>query len=379
MIIHIDRSRLVARQDCPQLRYWNYHYKGKGLQPRTAAPALGYGIALHAGFARILQGFPPGIVVDEVAMAYGTELHKQYLAEGMSAADATFFACEQSWLMAGQLLGWAKYRLPHILDEYDVVSIEDEFVIPFDDARQLVAMLRLDAMLRRKADGLHFILDFKSLSNVSTDWMVHHERSVQTMFYTLALERLLEEYVGGILYEGLVKGYSRIETAASSPWKGKLLQQSPICYGWGNGFEIRPGYTATKGYKKVALFEQPGIDILAYMELHGLDKELFVSIPPVKPTPRELERFRRSTLLAETRFAQKVAMTEAAMERDPEVGKAVMELEFERSLERCWKYGTRNGCPFVHLCHQGMDPDENDLFVAREPHHSSENHNGEEE
>lgn len=373
MIIQLDRSRLVARQDCPQLRYWNYHHQGMGLQPRQAAHALAFGIALHEGFACILKGEHPDQVAQRLIVTFGNELFPQYLAQGYTRDEAAFFASEQCWLLAALLRGWSKYRLPGILAEYDVESVEQEFQVPFDDAHKVQAMLRLDAQLRRKDDGLRFILDFKSLSNVSTDWMVHHEKSVQTMFYTLALERHLDEYVGGILYEGLVKGYSRLETAASSPWRGKLLQQSPICYGWSNGKEVRPTYTSTKGYKKVALFELDGLDILAYLELHGLDKELFVSIPPIKPTPQELERFRQQTVRAETRFHQQVENVNNAVARNPDVGLSLMETEFERHLERCWKYGTRHGCPFVPLCHQGMDPNDNDLFEPREPHHTTEN------
>lgn len=50
-----DRSRTEAYQRCPRLRYWNYHFGGRGIEPTRRSLALVVGGCVHEGLAIALQ------------------------------------------------------------------------------------------------------------------------------------------------------------------------------------------------------------------------------------------------------------------------------------------------------------------------------------
>jgi len=116
------------------------------------------------------------------------------------------------------------------------------------------------------------------------EWF-HHERSVQTMFYTLALERLLNEYVGGILYEGLGEGVLVSKPLPRPRGRASCYSSRPSATDGATVSRFAPAYTATKGYKKVALSSSdprhPGLH-----ELHRAEKSCSSASPPVKPDAR---------------------------------------------------------------------------------------------
>ena len=54
--IWTDRSRVLAWQRCPRLRWWNYEYGGRGIVPLNLSIPLTTGAAVHEGLAELVAG-----------------------------------------------------------------------------------------------------------------------------------------------------------------------------------------------------------------------------------------------------------------------------------------------------------------------------------
>ena len=105
--------------------------------------------------------------------------------------------------------------------EYEVAQFDGKPAIEqawdWELAPGLKQHLRMDAILRRKDDGLLHILDYKSAKYVSEGWRDKFEHSNQTELYVQALKDRTGT-VGGMSDEGLIKGAYRKDTARSSKY-----------------------------------------------------------------------------------------------------------------------------------------------------------------
>lgn len=361
MTIKLDRSRIEARQDCELLRYLSYHYRGKGIGPLEMPGPLLAGIVMHqcldhlttaARLSSLEEAWPH---IEQCLAAYRTELQTYGYDD--------HYVQEQWWLLTCLVKGFAVVRLPNILREYHIISTEQEFVTELMPG--LDVMLRLDAVARHKGTNQLAILDYKTLKTVSTDWMIHHERSIQTMMYTYLLEEFSGEYVMGIQYEGLCKGYSQLDTAKSSPYQGREIQFSPFCYCYvgSNGaisWDWKSGLCRRACWD---VFSSPKDLLLAMGD--KLEAQ-FPTIPPVKPVPEHWERFKHQVSRAEKAFLDRMEYLRPEHELEDAF------LFFEQNLSRCNKYGLKSRCPFLGICHQCEDPDDPSVYTPRVPHHASE-------
>lgn len=385
----VDRSRIVQRQVCPMSRYLGYDFNATGITRVHTGSALAFGIAMHAGLERILRAAASDTAVDEtdlfaaiqtdVVVPYSEQVKAAVLAETKDAAQAMHKSTEQAWLLSMLLYGWYKQRLPRILAEYTIEAVEEEFTASLSDDLRL--MLRIDVVLRHRVNGLLYILDFKSLGNVTDDWMVKQEHSAQTSLYIYALEQHRDEYVAGIMYEGLAKGTSRKDTNEKSPWFGHTLQTTPLCYVYTNDEEVRHEYTKAKGWRKVPAWQLVPDAATHYATLSMLyegDLPQFCVVPPVRPTQQALERTVRQTIYAEREYYNKLAQVNGALnmgqqERADELSSTLFELNYSA----CYKYGKEHACQFAPICHGGCSPTDETQFVARTPHHAGEFEDGE--
>jgi hypothetical protein len=306
--------------------------------------------------------------------------------------DPEFLIAEQSALIEGLVRGWVKVRLPRILEEYTVVSVEEE--MEWEMAPGIIQMLRLDGLLRHKGNGLLYILEFKTASQTGYSWQLGWEKNIQFMSYTQAVREITGEECGGVIVEGLVKGQRRKETSASSPFSGRTLQNSPFCYGYattvkGTDFDVVLDVSWSRGSRKVLIpFVMP---LKAWVEeLHssGLLSEQFVSVPPTNPLPKQILRWRRQTIAGETRFMMALAEVQendALLAQAREEGKQrivaalidrreeLLDFHFPQHDNHCHRYF--GSCGFMEACFEedvAEDPIGSGLYQVREPHHTTE-------
>lgn len=383
-MIYTDRSRIVIRNECPRLGYWTYEADGKGYVPQATPMPLINGIIIHNAFAKLLLGEQVHRAVQEALAEYAAAV----LSDGIPWTEEKQFTIdEQRYLLAGIILAFAKQHLPRLLEEFDVAMfpgtltpwVEKEFTTEITPG--VSAMLRMDVVLVRKTTGDLVILDFKSLSYLSNDWMEKWKHNAQTYLYVEAVKRKSGREVEGIMYLGMIKGTRRMETNLSVPWSGKKVQSSPYCYGYqGPHGEIQTEYTPRKGWKKVRACDVTSdpfewfedVILPAHYDTGLLDK-LFCVVLPYVPPQWEIERWLRQTgwqeyLLSEYKQEVKDAFTRG----DLGEGRRLIELYYPTNEERCFKYGADNKCPYISLC---FTQDPNPLeqgFVVRTPHHDTE-------
>lgn len=385
-IVKVDRSRIVARQDCEMMRYWNYHHEGKGIVPRLGqGDALEFGIALHGAMEYILRermaGNVPGVARLEIDhfLPFGKRVFdRMLLRENADHPKADHVSKEQAHLLRMLVLGWTHTRLPALLEEYDIVGVEKEYEVELPLRPHIHLMLRIDAILRRKADGMLHILDFKSLKYLSDDWMVHHENSLQTVLYLWALGKAEEEYIGGVLYEGLLKGGTRKETNKGVPWTGYEVSTSPLCYVYTDHLgHYKHQWTSAKGWHKIHLFDSTYDRVLqilnaSYLEA-GEGLPFWNTVPPVRPTDAQIEQVINAIALSESNYNGTIfGVEQFAAKGDLSLADIHRKLHIEQNLGRCYKYGTKYGCPYTSLCHGGSDPGDPTQWVPRTPHHDTE-------
>lgn len=227
-----------------------------------------------------------------------------------------------------------------------------------------------------------FIQDFKTTSNASSDWNTNLDNSLQSNLYIGAAEVSYGEHVGGIYYEGLVKGYRQMDNAKSSPYQGIPIQYGSGLYGWTNSPHryqegnksgiLGPKYVS--GYKRIFLPTNFGTaahdEFFDQMEKAGWNpREFFPSTIPWRPL--DIGQIIGQTIINENEFQGCLDLWESAPDNSPE--KAYYEnFLFEKTLGNCYKYGSRNPCEFVDLCHGKIHEDEiGTIYEPRIPHHDN--------
>lgn len=380
-MIYTDRSRIVARGECAQMGYLQYFADGKGWQREATSLPLVNGIALHDAHAKLLAGYGVDEVVDALIGDYRTALFK---GRDENDPEVNFLFLEQVYMVAGMVRTWAYHRLPKLLAEFEVAKfpgtdepfVEKEFTVEI--APGISAMLRLDAVLRRKSTGKLVIWDFKSLGYVSPDWYGQWEHNPQTYLYTHALKTFMNEPVEGIAYEGLIKGIRRVETG-EYPWNGRKIQVSPYCYAYqGPDGSIQVDYTSKRGFHKIQASSRTTAEWFTQVLLPAnaakhLFEGLFCIMPVISPLAWEVERWLRQVTWAEYANAEYLSeIRKATDEGRTADAKQLIEMYFPTNEGRCFKYGADNKCQFIDACFT-KDPEFIPLgFVARVPHHTTE-------
>lgn len=372
-LIYVDRSRIQAYLDCKRLRYLRYHYpdpetgRRRGLQPVQKAKPLVNGSFIHKAIELHLTGTP---LDDAIAYATGA-----YLLEVGKPAEA---CQEQLCLLEGLVRAWVRYRLPRLLEEYEVVSVEEELEWRLDC--QLIDMVKCDVLLRRRSDGLVFILEFKTTKRASYWWKRQWEHNTQVLANTQAIQEVLGETVGGMLIEGLVKGADGPDTAKSSPWYGQDIQHSPLCYIYKDEVDGEVVYFTEyrRGAQKVAVWEEmtpkEWVEMLTGDEL----EKLFCPVPPLKPRALDLQRWKRQTLAQELEVAGDLERIDAALEDgDDETAERLLDELFPKNDSACFRY-FGHPCPMEPLCFTSeveRDPIGSGKYEWRVPHHEQEDNN----
>ena len=183
---------------------------------------------------------------------------------------------EQSALL--EAFGWAfqRVRIPAILAEYEILSLErEEYTLLSGDVG---LQSRCDAVLRRRLDQRPFIYNLKTSGNPDKRWKDAFEVDAQLMTETLAVERRLGERVYGVVIDGFDKGQRvkmDFQTLKEKPKDGVEVwdgQRSRLIYGY--KCEDIPGRptmydyegTTRKGWGKFAVWEEDFSQIILSAE-----------------------------------------------------------------------------------------------------------------
>jgi len=350
------------------LRFLARHWQGKGLQTIRRHIPLVVGQIVHEALA----GFwlhseqPHTDVVHDAVAKHADEL---LLAVAHDTPDTTaqaWIVQEQVWMISALTVLWATHRLPALRQEYDMVSVEEETT--FSLTERIDIPLRMDAISKRKGDGALFILDYKTTGYVGEGWADEFQHSLQTLVYTYALAHATQQYVGGMIYEPLVKG--KRELMRSGPWQEWLTQNSPLCYHWkGPTGERLYTWTNRKGFVKVAAWEEFATvgEFLAQLPQEVALKVLgtttaFMPDPLVAKTQLQTIAYR------EEEFLTKV---ESVLGLPPDEQPAVILTLFEQNHDACVGWRGRK-CQFYDVCHTNYgltDPMGLGQFEPRVDHH----------
>lgn len=373
-MIHTSRSKIVSHFQCPRYRFLKYHLGGMGVQKATGKHPTNAGLSIHKGNALLLQGGPTvDYIINLVTTDYELDFQKQF--SGIPHAQAILK--EQLCMIEGSIRSFNRIRLPQLRSLGEVVAIEQEQAVQL--APDLVYDFRADAIIR-SPEGL-IVIDFKPSPYGGYQWVRQWERNHQVLAYVWAAQQLYpSEPVLGVQIEGYVRGKMRFDKDL-----GRKIQQSPLCYVYENDFsgQIVPDYQRSSGWNRVPLWET-SLSSKEYIE-EFLTKEqvegLFLApVPPICPTPRQIDRWLRQTRNLEKDNASKAETVEhVRLHGSQKEFEDMMDILFPQNMDSCYKYGEDYPCECEQICFNQQvaeDPLASGLYEERVDHHTVEDDSG---
>lgn len=191
---YISRSSFDSFRECPRKGFWRYlsgPFDGsdvKGLEePGPPNPHYTLGIVWHEGAEKLLAGESGEAAFDAAA--------NHPLLEQL---DPLW----QQWLLAAYL-AWERAKQEEFLQQWEVLSVEEEFEIPISP--NVVLYTRADGVIRDRSDGSVWVLNWKTASDVK-DWTKRWTYDPQGWTEAIAAEARLGLEVKGAIYMGVWKG-----------------------------------------------------------------------------------------------------------------------------------------------------------------------------
>ena len=352
--ITISRSSVVTRKTCEMKRFMNYHMK---MTPEQGTPGI---VPVSAGTSKSLLPRVRGQILhaaaERIFLNHTWEAITQFINDECQVLDESMRA-EQAVLIRRALLGWLNQRLEFIND-FVTVSSEAEWQWDMDYGINL--SLRLDRILRRKSDQALAILDFKTMRAPDKNWIERMQNSEQTHLYIQALRERSNEWVLGMVYEGIIIGSLDDDNHQKSPFVRAYAKR--------NG-EYSPKYIS--GAPVVSTLDWSDDQWLDWAIRTNILQELYCTTGPLLPPFNQLVGTRNSTVFAELRWYGKLEQLdsiEAQYGVDSEDYHVAMERLIEKNPDACLKYGWEYACPYHSVCWNGAIPDA-ETFEPREDHH----------
>lgn len=365
-MILTSRSRYVGYANCPRYGLLAYDFAGDGvgLESVSASLPLINGIVIHEVIAQILLGMDPEEALGQQLAGYQEEVKKRGVR--LEDPDTAFLLKEQETMLRGTIYAWLEVRYPLITKEYEIVSVEKEML--WEMGGGVGDQIRLDLLARRRDDGGLFYVEWKTTTTGGEDWAKQWEHNTQLLLNTLAVEEILGERCEGVVIEGLVKGRRKVDDSSSSPFFGKRIQQSPLCYGWKNPSTgaFRSKYTSASGWYKVAVWEEMDVRVWVrdYMDWEE-KRKLFAPVPAIRPNRKQLTRARKQVIAVETERSEKLRFVRSGGDVD---------LAFPMNDDHCFRYWG-HPCEFEPLCFKeevSSDPIGSGLYQIKKSHHAKE-------
>lgn len=219
----VDSTRYKTTFYCPAERFWHSEFMGRGIVPTGMSEDLMYGLALHRGCELIASGKSLG-----EAYAEGRKelvgLSTALTPDGLAQLD------ELSSLLYGHLRVYFEYIYQMILDQFEIIAVEQEFLIPL--APDLIWMTRLDKVLRRLSDDAFFNMNYKTSAYLN-DLYSNVEHDIQLIMEAVAVGMFAKTDMAGSLVLGFDKGRKQAVSDAEKKLglAGKRLL-SPFTYGY---------------------------------------------------------------------------------------------------------------------------------------------------
>ena len=377
-----DTSRAKAYLDCQRKRWHGYEYPTglsiNGLERLTMNVALSTGIYEHIALDALLNGVEVESAVETACGSYRAEVKRRGLELDIPT-EGSYVVEEQAALVEGLARAAAIVVVPKLLAQYELLETEREDQRALDAERSVVLMARTDAVLRRRSDGLLFVLNWKTASTAGDAWAEGFETDMQTVSEPYAIEPRLGERIAGVLVIGLIKGKQMPEKDGD----GNIIrwrQSTPLIYAYKKLAnppalpEDTYRYDYVKNWKKSPIWEDERYTVKSWVE--SLPPEVleaqFQWVPPITRNERDVEHWRQQSIAREHDVRAKA---EASRQAYPEHREQMLDELFPQNTEACQRFGKRHRCAFYGICWDGQtgaDPLGSGLYRPRTANHPYE-------
>lgn len=367
-IIQFDRSRTERYQFCPRARWYGYEMDGIGLEREALAVPLLTGGQVHKGLEHLLvnarqhpqNGLAYKVDATEVDSAVYVALKEYDSQVADRGIDEAGVVGESNRAMIEALIrGYALVSLPSLLERFGVLGVECEEeawwevdrlthstvgpmatnTMPDEELQKVRLLARLDALLKRKADGATFVLSFKTCSAADQWWVEGFLYDNQSQSECIAAEARLGHPVDGVIVQGLIKG----------PRKVKYLDQwhnsSPLIWGWWNedknewaieyewvdeaGLTRRLG----KGFRRTPVWSHYPGGVAGWLEKVASERlsvlqGCFIELSPILRSDWERQQWVRQTLSQEVRVAESAQLVNS--EQDSVAKQHLLDIHFAK-------------------------------------------------
>lgn len=169
-----DRSAIQEFRDCPRKRFLSRHFKKRGITPKEKSIPLTTGAEVHQGVQDILTAVKMGGYKDpetlesaivHAKVSYGAMLDAKGLRDVNTSLAKDFTYGEQRAQIEALLRVWHLRELPRLVDRFDIVSVEEDRLIPFGirvAGKELFYQVKVDAILRDKQTKDYFVYSLKT-------------------------------------------------------------------------------------------------------------------------------------------------------------------------------------------------------------------------
>lgn len=431
--IVFDRTRHENFEKCPRLRLLSHEYPSQlgpeelthmaeqvmqqvnGVDRQQLAIPLLTGGTAHKGLEAVATGQLEGEAVQIALDAYDRDITERGLELDEQAPEPLWTGKVQRVLCEALIRGWVRKVWPKLQTEFTVVDVEQEerLEIPVDEETILVLLTRSDLVMRRNADGRHFVFNHKTINEPTEKKLQSLRYDTQSISEVLAAQARYDMadthpavQIDGVIYDLLVKGPRKVEYPKGS---GVWHNTSPLVWCYvkegqtgitADEIAARWEYTCTAPHKMYRK-ECPGnanhklgpqwhrklvTEVFGSVEAWfewleenepGLMDEQFQTLAPVMRSPWDVERWKRCVLTEEWAIADRADAAREAILTDGFSGAA-------GTLDGLFPLHTAHGncfwpgkCPMWQVCWGGpvddvLDIENNQgqpMFAPRKSNH----------
>lgn len=117
-----DRSRILALQRCPRMRFYEYHCLGTGIRHKKLTLALEVGTLIHLGRSYLLEGKDIEQAVELTLMKLDEDFKSAEIDLELSESQLYVYE-EQRAFVEAAIRVWYFVMFPKVMEDYEVVSI----------------------------------------------------------------------------------------------------------------------------------------------------------------------------------------------------------------------------------------------------------------
>lgn len=345
---YADNSRYKSGFECPWRRLIGYHANATGYSCHLQPSAIVTGLVIHSALEQLLLIAQSGKSVDR-------QIVNTLLDTKLFDFDVPLTPLSRSEFK-GIVHAYARGVLPWLLENYDIVSTEEEFSLEVGD--DIVWMARPDCVVRSKKTGLPSIVEFKTTAAKADRMGRIYIESMQTIMNAYAVSQKYGEICESaqihLLQLGTAEWPTAITHAYYRPGNPPYTQEDWQATARGPG-----GQWLGKLYRKVAVHEHRPTDEWVW----AMSESALGNLVPVVPNPLDpnIQGLKTLQALASIRANENWWRSQLSkVDWDGDTG-GQLSASFPRSFA-CTQYN--RSCQFYEYC---FDPDNYNLTLARPP------------